>query len=488
MLPPDLIIQDELHLISGPLGSITGLYEIALDYLCSTDEGPCKIIGSTATIRQASKQINALYFRKSFQFPPSGIDESNSGFSKKDKSSPGRIYIGVNSAGNSPKYILQALSASLLQASKDKGLNQSSKEFYSTLVAYFNSIKELGGALTLMQDDVPITIQARSKQRDEKDIRKINFVEELTSRKDSSQIPEILDSLALKSEDDGFVDILLASNMISVGVDIPRLGLMVVNGQPKTISEYIQATSRVGRTSDGPGLIFTLFNHNKVRDRAFYETFCSWHSSLYRSVEPTSVTPFAPRARDKALHAPVIALMRLSKEMKSPKLNDYYKNILHNDLLPFIKKRIQAIDNIESNDAINEIKKFIDMWEYRNEIKYFWNDRNFKSSLLTAAEKEVSRVASGRGRSNAKPTPMSVRNVEASVPYKIVERLKERSNDANNKLGVIRRSHIHQSGGAIIDFRAEKRRRTCFSYSKCNRFWPNPKIDITKTCVVREKD
>ena len=371
-----------------------------------------------------------MYFRKSFQFPPSGIDESNSGFSKKDKSSPGRIYIGVNSAGNSPKYILQALSASLLQASKDKGLNQSSKEFYSTLVAYFNSIKELGGALTLMQDDVPITIQARSKQRDEKDIRKINFVEELTSRKDSSQIPEILDSLALKSEDDGFVDILLASNMISVGVDIPRLGLMVVNGQPKTISEYIQATSRVGRTSDGPGLIFTLFNHNKVRDRAFYETFCSWHSSLYRSVEPTSVTPFAPRARDKALHAPVIALMRLSKEMKSPKLNDYYKNILQNDLLPFIKKRIQAIDNIESNDAINEIKKFIDMWEYRNEIKYFWNDRNFKSSLLTAAEKEVSRVASGRGRSNAKPTPMSVRNVEASVPYKIVERLKERSNDA----------------------------------------------------------
>ena len=120
--------------------------------------GPCKIIGSTATIRQASKQINALYFRKSFQFPPSGIDESNSGFSKKDKSSPGRIYIGVNSAGNSPKYILQALSASLLQASKDKGLNQSSKEFYSTLVAYFNSIKELGGALTLMQDDVPITM------------------------------------------------------------------------------------------------------------------------------------------------------------------------------------------------------------------------------------------------------------------------------------------------------------------------------------------
>ena len=134
ILLPDLIIQDELHLISGPLGSITGLYEIALDYLCSSNEGPCKIIGSTATIRQASKQINALYYRKSFQFPPSGIDESNSGFSKKDETSPGRIYIGINSAGNSPKYILQALSASLLQASMDQGLNVSSKEYYSTLV------------------------------------------------------------------------------------------------------------------------------------------------------------------------------------------------------------------------------------------------------------------------------------------------------------------------------------------------------------------
>ena len=228
-----------------------------------------------------------------------------------------------------------------------------------------------------MQDDVPITIQARGKQRNEKNIRTIDFVEELTSRKDSSQIPEILDSLALKSNEDGFVDILLASNMISVGVDIPRLGLMVVNGQPKTISEYIQATSRVGRTTEGPGLIFTLFNHNKVRDRAFYETFCSWHSSLYRSVEPTSVTPFAPRARDKALHAPLIALMRLAKEMKSPKLNNYYKTIIQDDLLPYFETRIKAIDNKESKTQYRN-KNFINIWEYRNDIKFFWNDRNFK--------------------------------------------------------------------------------------------------------------
>ena len=426
VLPPDLIIQDELHLISGPLGSITGLYEIALDYLCANEEGKCKIIGSTATIRQASKQINALYHRRSFQFPPSGIDESNSGFAKKDENSPGRIYLGINSAGNSPKYILQAISASLLQASKDQNLIPDSKKFYSTLVAYFNSIKELGGALTLMQDDVPITIKSRAKQRNEKDIREIKYVEELTSRKSSSDIPEILDSLNLNYEDDGFVDILLASNMISVGVDIPRLGLMIVNGQPKTTSEYIQATSRVGRDKDGPGLIITLFNHNKVRDRSFYETFPSWHSTLYRSVEPTSVTPFAPRAREKALHAPIIAIMRLSKKMQKPILDKYNRNIIENDLLPYIKQRIMDIDENELIGTLEEITKLLNYWEFRNDIKYFWNDKNYKQSLLTTAEKEVSRIAVGKAESNAIPTPTSVRNVEASVPYRIIEKLKSK--------------------------------------------------------------
>src|SRR5690606_39038159 len=121
---------------------------------------------------------------------------------------------------------------------------------------------------------------------------------ELTSRVSSSEIPDLLEQLELKQGDEDAVDSVLASNMISVGVDVTRLGLMLVQGQPKTIAEYIQATSRVGRGSV-PGLVVTLYNANKSRDRSRYETFESWHRSLYRDVEPTSVTPFAPRARDR---------------------------------------------------------------------------------------------------------------------------------------------------------------------------------------------
>jgi len=189
-----------------------------------------------------------------------------------------------------------------IRACQDDG-----RDAYSTLVAYFNSLKVLGGALVAMQDDVPKTISAIAPHRSE-DARRLGEPEELTSRKASSEIPKILEQLEIGIGEPGFIDILLASNMLSVGVDIPRLGLMVVNGQPKSMSEYIQATSRVGRSRKGPGLVITLYNNTKIRDRAHYETFRTWHSALYRAVEPTSVTPFAPRARDKALHAPLVAM------------------------------------------------------------------------------------------------------------------------------------------------------------------------------------
>ena len=85
---------------------------------------------------------------------------------------------------------------------------------------------------------------------------------------------------------------------------------MVVLGQPKTCSEYIQATSRVGRREDHPGLVVTLLNIHRPRDRSHYERFTCYHSSFYRNVEATSVTPFSPRALDRSLSAALVALCR----------------------------------------------------------------------------------------------------------------------------------------------------------------------------------
>ena len=143
--------------------------------------------------------------------------------------------------------------------------------------------------------------------------RYLNRIEELTSRVPSSEIPVILKKLETKfnSGKTQALDICLATNMVATGVDISRLGLMFIHGQPKTTAEYIQASSRVGReVPSGPGLIFTLYSPSKPRDKSHYEQFQGYHSRIYSNVEPTSVTPFSINARQKGLHAVFIALIR----------------------------------------------------------------------------------------------------------------------------------------------------------------------------------
>src|SRR5262249_18574810 len=112
--PPDLIIQDELHLISGPLGSLVGLYEAGIDLMLMRQGSPPKVIGSTATIRRAADQVTALFCRNVCQFPPPAIDAARSGFATPASATdmPGRVYAAVTTAGRSAKFTLQAVSGS----------------------------------------------------------------------------------------------------------------------------------------------------------------------------------------------------------------------------------------------------------------------------------------------------------------------------------------------------------------------------------------
>jgi ATP-dependent helicase YprA (DUF1998 family) len=131
---------------------------------------------------------------------------------------------------------------------------------------------------------------------------------EITSRvstDDVAQAKQRLDTVFGRNAD--LVDVALATNMISVGLDILRLGLMVVQGQPKTAAEYIQATSRIGRDHSRPGLVVVVLNLHKPRDRTHFEQFGNFHRSFYRAVEATSVTPWAARALDRALAAVVVS-------------------------------------------------------------------------------------------------------------------------------------------------------------------------------------
>lgn len=306
--PPELIVQDELHLISGPLGTMVGLYETAIEELAChrRADGAVirpKIIASTATVKRALQQVQALYGRDDLaMFPPPGIDDGESYFAQVDQQANGRLYVGVAAAGRSAKAVLVTVYAALLAAAQKHidaaGQPGQPGDPYMTLVGYFNNLRELGGMRRLVED----LIRARAANRG--DLKPLGIAEtpwmanreldkqpiELTSRESTSAIARSKDLLGKRFLEDGFIPTVLASNMISVGVDIERLGLMVVAGQPKSTSEYIQATSRVGRDDARPGLVVTCYNLNKPRDRSYYEHFQDYHASFYRHVEATSVT------------------------------------------------------------------------------------------------------------------------------------------------------------------------------------------------------
>lgn len=310
--PPELIIQDELHLISGPLGTLTGLYETAVDLLCQSPDGSMpKVVASTATIRRADDQSLGLFARDLRQFPPPGLTIDDSYFAKTaPKESRGsRLYVGLMAPGSSHATLMIRAYAALLQSAADGEMPEEARDAYWTLVGYFNSLRVLGGARMQVQDDVQdrMALLARTRGTGKRDVE---MIVEMTSRESSATIPDRLRQMKVAYPNREAIDVLLATNMISVGVDIDRFSLMAIMGQPQSAAEYIQASSRVGRKH--PGLVVTLFNSARSRDRSHYESFRTFHNAMYRQVEATSVTPFSPRARDRGLGPVFVALARLT--------------------------------------------------------------------------------------------------------------------------------------------------------------------------------
>lgn len=323
--PPDLIIQDELHLISGPLGTVAGLYETAIDRLCWRERDGKrirpKIIASTATVRRAQTQIAQLFDRSDTQiFPPPGLDRTDSFFALTRPASedPARLYVGLAAQGKGPKLVFLRGLTTLLAASQAAfDTDGAAADPYMTAACYFNALRELGGARRIVEDEVRARLETYGAKRRRSDPEDQPFADrrmrdplELTSRVSTDDVAKAKQDLEREFGAKGGVDVALATNMISVGLDITRLGLMLVQGQPKAAAEYIQATSRVGRDHNRPGLVVAVLNLHKPRDRMHFEQFGHFHRTFYRSVEATSVTPWAARALDRALAAVVVTLAR----------------------------------------------------------------------------------------------------------------------------------------------------------------------------------
>lgn len=406
-LPPELIIQDELHLISGPLGTMTGIYEAAITKICEKYGRITKVVASTATIRNASKQILALYGRNYNQFPPQGLSSNDSFFAKtaSPEERPARFYAGIMGVGTTFTTTLIRVYAAWLFASRylvDLGYKDEVIDNFWTLTGYFNSIRELGATQTQIVDD----IQSRYKYLKENKFKdkypefsganNYELSVELTSRMSNDEISQIIqEDLKRQYKRDNHnevYDFVLASNMISVGVDVGRLGTMAVAGQSKTNAEYIQATSRVGRTN--PGLVFTVYNANRSRDRSHYEQFSRYHSALYRYVEATSLTPFSDRARDRGLQALFITLCRY-----------YCPELLPDDAaskfrrdLPGVKqveqiiyRYVDQVDEREKDKVLAEIKDIEKKWEDLAMTGTLWYRKKGKPSLLKPDTEEDSR-------------------------------------------------------------------------------------------------
>lgn len=380
---PELIIQDELHLISGALGTIVGLYETAIDEICSQKGVSPKIIASTATIRRAREQCSVLYNREVIQFPAPGLDAEDSFFAKESaidykNGIYGRKYVGIMPSGKTKAMTEIRMMAALLQKVITMELPDSVKDKLWTLTVYFNSLKDLGKARTLVDDDVKDFI-VRTANRMFTRRRFIVGADELTSHVSTTELNETLDKLEKieYSEDNEAAkryasNVLLATNMISVGIDVARLNVMLMVGQPKLTSEYIQASSRVGRSF--PGIAFIQYDATKSRDRSHYEKFRSYHESFYRFVEPTGATPFSKPARDRALHAIVISMLRQRAGMSEDKdaINfdkDYYGDDIR-AIEEYIINRIKDINN-RSNKGLKD-----DLKEVRGEIETFFEEWN----------------------------------------------------------------------------------------------------------------
>ncbi len=425
--PPELIIQDELHLISGPLGSMVGLYETMIEELCTSNKIKPKIIASSATISRAKEQINSLYGRGTNNvniFPAQCLSAGDSFFAYEDTTSTGRIYTGIFASALPSHATAQVrVISALLQSVKSISVAEEIlRDPYWTALTYFNSIRELGHAATLIRADIREYMNSiwirKAIKGDER--RFINRDIELTSRINSNDIPEYLEQISKSWTGDKTeypVDVCLATNMISVGVDIPRLGLMTVIGQPKTTSEYIQATSRVGRSKKGPGLVFTIYNCSKPRDRSHFEHFQEYHSKIYSKVEPTSVTPFSAPARERGLHAILVGLIRFySTDQSSSTPRPFPQKDIIERVTRIIFDRVHLIDDEECEKTLELIEEKLNYWKNELPLVYGSFGQQTNIPLMYPAGTNPSEDIKARAWS----TPTSMRNVDSTCDAYVI--------------------------------------------------------------------
>ena len=428
-LPPELIIQDELHLIAGALGSIAGLYEAALDTVVQSRGVHPKYIASTATIRMAQEQVKRLYGREVAVFPPPGLSCDDSFFARTVplNQRPGRIYVGYLAPMLNRQACMAPLAAALLLAPnalfKNEQNRQELLDAWWTQMVYHGSLKGVGNSHTAFTSAVRDFMRLIQPQpAPEIDKRATPSIAQLTSLQTAEQNADIFARLKRTCDEEDCLDAVLATNMISVGLDVARLGLMIINGQPLTTAEYIQASSRVGR-GDVPGVVFTNYYRDQARSLSHYESFRPYHDAFYRFVEPTSVTPYTYQARLRGLHAALVIVIRHSWQglLGNEQAGQFDPDAAHiARAIERLKQRCRRSISSNSNEVDSHIDALVQEWknevercrDSRRKLEYQVPDRDTgRDRLLCNHDDRI------RG---LWPTLQSLRNVENNALLKVL--------------------------------------------------------------------
>lgn len=424
--PPSLILQDEMHLLSGPLGTTVAIYDAAVLGIIGEVGGRPKIVASTATIRSAEDQVKGLMARNVQLFPPSGLNEENSYFARpaEDPNTPGRTYIGLMpQAFTQSTSVVRAMGAMLEAPARAAYGPEDAKgiDAYWTAVAYHNSLRELGRTVTLVRDDVnSLLATRRSAEGRTRQIRGDGLVE-LTSRVDAEDLPKALQRLGRGLDEGDAVDVVACTNMLSVGIDVPRLALMLMNGQPKTTSEYIQATSRVGR-GEVPGIIVTLYRATRPRDRSHYESFLGYHQALYRSVEPTSVTPWSSASRHRSLAAVLVTMVRhLSPWRNDSQAVDFRpdSNVVRN-VRATILEVVERSDPDEYQATQEHLDRLIDQWRIRTSPDPDTGESTLRYEPMRGKHEEPALMRAFDQERDGWAVMNSMRSVDSNINMKII--------------------------------------------------------------------
>lgn len=432
--PPNMIIQDELHLIPGPLGTLAGLYESLIEWLCTDRRGDKvvlpKIVCATATIKAYKEQIHSLFGRSknsSNLFPPAGVEIDDNYFSKvltinkdgEEKPAPGRKYVGVYAFTQGKLQSEVQVMSSLIANVSTIPNKEELRDPYWTILSFYNTINDIGKALTLTEQDIPNTLKNYYYLRGIKNGRVINQsrVKELTSRMPSDEVSgalKIMDN-PYRNKNNTALDIVLASNIIEVGVDIDRLSLMTINGQPKTTAQYIQVSGRVGRkTNERPGLVVTIYNPSSSNDKSHFEHFIEYHQKLYGQVEESSVTPFSRFSIERGIPAILIGFIRQAFDEEilgnMPSANGIERNMESIiEFMNYVINRVRKVDDTEidflretAEEVLSDlIDNTYDSWQYNVYAK----NSNGYMAPMTQDQEDVP--------DNVKPVMFSMRSVDA---------------------------------------------------------------------------